>query len=103
MSGTANATWLMPTTPRLGLWFWAMDVAVMPTSVPATNRARPRMSSSCFGGSTVARMGAQATSGTATPSVLRRPLHRDGVTDVDRHQVLAEHERPGIGLARRRD
>src|SRR5262249_8709998 len=49
MSGTANATWLMPTTPRLGPWFWAMDVAAMPTSVPATNRRRPRMSSSlCF-------------------------------------------------------
>src|SRR5690242_2999885 len=47
MSGTANATWLIPTTPWLGAWLSAIDVAATPTSVPARNRARPRMSSSC--------------------------------------------------------
>ena len=35
-----------PTIPRFGVWFWATEVAARPTTVPATNKARPRMSPS---------------------------------------------------------
>jgi hypothetical protein len=36
-------------------------------------------------------------------SILRWPVHSDGVADIDCHEVHAEFEGPSIGLARRSD
>jgi hypothetical protein len=41
--------------------------------------------------------------GTAGREILRGPLYADGITNIDRHQVLAKYERPAVCLPRCRD